>query len=151
MPRLEYSVHTDVSPERVLAAATDFSDRRPELWPNLSRRLFKVHEHGDAFCDCTEGSDVLGGIWARERYEWAGNSVRGTVVESNVFKPGGTWELRAEPDASGGTNVTVVSSRTPKGKGLLFAPMMMVAGPKILSGHLRKTLALVESESANAS
>jgi hypothetical protein len=147
--RIEFTIDSDVPPERVLAAATDFSERRPDLWPNLSRRFYKVHERGDGWCECTEGSDVAGGIWARERYEWSGNSIRGTVVDSNIFK-GGTWELRAEPDGQGGSRVTVVNDRTPKGKGLLFAPMMRLRGKKLLAGHMQRTLALIEQEASGA-
>ena len=87
--------------------------------------------------------------WAREHYEWSGNSIRGRVIDSNVFKRG-TWELRAEADGRGGSTITVVNDRVPKGRGLMFAPMMMVAGRKLLSGHLRKTLALIAQQSAGA-
>jgi hypothetical protein len=90
---------------------------------------------------------VAGGIWARERYEWTDTSIRGTVLESNVFKRG-TWELRVEPYGRGGSRVTIVNDRVPKGKGLLFAPMMMVAGKKMLAGHLRTTLALIAQQPA---
>jgi len=145
MPRIEFSVETDLPPERVMAAATDFSDRRPDLWPNVSRRFYEVHDQGEGWCECTEGSDLAGGIWARERYEWTPNSIRATVVDSNIFKDG-TWELRVDPAGAGGSRVTVVNARTPKGKGLLFAPMMMLTGKKMLAGHLRKTLDLVERQ-----
>ena len=145
MARIEFTVDSDIPPERVLVAATDFSERRPDLWPGISRRFYEVHEQGDGWCECTEGSDVAGGIWARERYEWSGNSVRATVVDSNVFKDG-TWELRAEPDERGGSRVTVVNNRRPKGKGLLFAPIMMLRGEKILAGNLQKTLVLLGQE-----
>jgi hypothetical protein len=30
----------------VLGALTDFSPRRPELWPNISPRLYQVHSVG---------------------------------------------------------------------------------------------------------
>jgi Polyketide cyclase / dehydrase and lipid transport len=149
VPRIEFTVETDVPPERVMAAATDFSERRPDIWPNVSRRFYKVHESGPNWCECTEGSDVAGGIWARERYEWTESSIRGTVLESNVFK-GGTWELRAEPAGRGGSRVTVVNNRSPKGKGLMFAPIMRLRGSTILAGHLRKTLALLEQQPPGA-
>ena len=147
MPRIEFSVDSDLPPERVLAAATDFSERRPDLWPNLSRRFYQVHEQGDGWCECTEGSAVAGGIWARERYEWTHDSIRGTVIDSNVFKRG-TWELRTEPNGRGGSRITVINNRVPKGKGLLFAPMMLVAGKKMLTGHLQKTLTLIAQQPA---
>jgi hypothetical protein len=33
----DFRIETTVSPERLLAAATDFSERRPDLWPGISR------------------------------------------------------------------------------------------------------------------
>ena len=142
MPKIEFTVDSDLPPERVLAAATDFTERRPDLWPSISRKFYKVHERGDGWCECTEGSDVAGGIWARERYEWSGSAIRGTVIDSNIFKSG-TWELRAEPNESGGSRITVVNDRVPKGKGLMFAPMMMLMGKRMLAGHLQKTLGII--------
>jgi hypothetical protein len=147
MPRIEFTVESALPPERVLAAAADFSERRPDVWPNISRKYYKVHDQGDGWCECTEGSDTAGGIWARERYEWSGNSVTGTVLESNIFKSG-TWTLRAEPRPDGGSTITVVNDRRPKGKGRVFAPVMLVSGKKMLAGHLKRTLELVEKEQA---
>ena len=144
MGKIEFTVDSDLPSERVLAAATDFTERRPDLWPGISRKFYKVHEQGDGWWECTEGSDTAGGIWARERYEWSGNSIRGTVVDSNVFKSG-TWELRAEPSESGGSRITVVNDRAPKGKGLLFAPIMLLMGKKILADNLPKTLDIIEA------
>ena len=89
MPRIEFTVDSNVPPDRVLAAAADFSERRPDLWPNISRRRYTVHERGDTWAQVTEGSDVMGGIWARERYDWSTpGTVRATVVDSNVFAGG---------------------------------------------------------------
>jgi hypothetical protein len=138
-------VETSLPPERVLAAASDFSERRPDVWPNISRRFYKVHEQGEGWCECTEGSDTAGGIWARERYEWSGNTIRGTVIESNIFKSG-TWELRADPKPGGGSTVTVINDRRPKGKGLVFAPVMLIRGRKMLAEQLRTTLGALEQE-----
>jgi hypothetical protein len=39
--RLDIAVeaHTSASPEQVLALARDFSERRPELWPNVKASI----------------------------------------------------------------------------------------------------------------
>ena len=145
MARIEFNLTSALPPERILAAATDFSEARPDLWPAISRRYYKVHDQGEGWCDCTEGSDVAGGIWAREHYEWSGNTVTATVRESNIFK-GGTWQLRVDPAPDGGCTITVVNDRRPKGKGLLFAPVMLVNGKKILARNLQETIALLESQ-----
>ena len=149
MPRIEYSVGSDLAPERVMAAITDFSDRRPDLWPNISRKFWQLHDRGENWAECTEGSDVAGGIWARERYEWTADRVVGTVQDSNVFASG-TWTLTVEQRPDGGSHITVVSDRRPKGKGLLFAPMMMLNGKRMLTGHLLKTLAIVQASDSSS-
>ena len=146
MPRIEFTLDSDVAPERVLAAAADFSDRRPELWPNLSRRYYKVHERGDTWAEATEGSDVMGGIWARERYDWSTpGTARATVVDSNVFA-GGTWELRAEPNDRGGSRIHVLNDRRPKGKGRVAAVMMTFMGNQLLRKQLERTVAILEGQ-----
>jgi len=38
----DFTVDTPVSPERMLAAATDFSERRPDLWPLITRKHYRV-------------------------------------------------------------------------------------------------------------
>jgi hypothetical protein len=146
MPRVQFTVESDLPPERVMAAATDFSERRPDLWPNISRKYYEVHEQGANFCECTEGTEIMGGIWARERYEWTSDTILGRAVESNVFHPGGTWELRVEPNGTGGSRIHVDNNRRPKGKALLLAPMMAIGGKKLLAGHLQKTLDIVRGE-----
>jgi Polyketide cyclase / dehydrase and lipid transport len=146
VPRIEFTVDSNVAPERVLAAAADFSDRRPELWPNISRRYYKVHERGDTWAEATEGSDLMGGIWARERYDWSTpGAVHATVVDSNVFA-GGTWELRAEPNGRGGSRIQVVNDRRPKGKGRVAAVMMTFTGKQLLRKQLGRTLAILEGQ-----
>jgi hypothetical protein len=43
----DVSIETNVSPERLLAAATAFTDRRPDLWPNIDRKQYRVFSVGD--------------------------------------------------------------------------------------------------------
>lgn len=42
MVEFRASAATHLSPEAVLAAATDFSERRPEIWSNLAPRVHRV-------------------------------------------------------------------------------------------------------------
>ena len=39
MPHIVVDIDSDVPAEQVLAAATDFSEQRPALWPNISREF----------------------------------------------------------------------------------------------------------------
>jgi hypothetical protein len=54
------SARTSASPEQVLAAARDFSERRPKLWPNVKAKHFVVHDEGEEFADVTEGIWITG-------------------------------------------------------------------------------------------
>ena len=144
MPRVVVDLNTDVPAERVLAAAIDFSERRPELWPNISREFWRLHDHGENWAEATEGSPA---VWARERYEWAGDSVVGTTQNSNVWQPGGTWTLTAEP-RRGGSHVRVVLDRRLKGRGWIFYPMVVLFGRQMFGRNLVKTLRVLQSTGA---
>lgn len=148
MPRIAFEIQSVVPPERVLAAATDFSDRRPEIWPLIDPAVYRVCAIGDGWADVTEGSAMLGGIWARERYDWSmPGVVRATIQDSNVYRPGGTWELRAVPSAGGsGSRVSVVNDRRPRGlRGYVLAAMLHLLGRRELPRALRLTLDRLES------
>jgi hypothetical protein len=148
MTAVRFTLETSVAAEHILAAATDFSERRPDLWPNISRRFYKVHEVGDTWAEVTEGSDNMGGIWARERYEWSTpGTVTGTVQESNIFQPGGTWEIRVRPTAHGASSVELVRDRKGKSlKGKVLETMLAIAGRKILLKALQPTLDILAQE-----
>lgn len=142
MTQVQFTLETPVPAERILAAAIDFSERRPELWPNISRRFYKVHEIGETWAEVTEGSDTMGGIWARERYDWSTpGTVRATVQESNVFQPGGTWQIRIQSAETDGSRIELTRNRRGKGiKGRVIESTLAVAGRKVLSAGLQQTL-----------
>jgi hypothetical protein len=137
MPRVVVDVDSDVPAERMLAAATDFSERRPELWPNISRDFWQLHDRGANWAEATEGSP---GVWARERYELSGNRVVGTTQDSNVFRPGGTWQLTVEPRGGDGSHIRIVFDRRFKGRGWVFYPAVALFGRRMFERNLQKTL-----------
>jgi hypothetical protein len=110
VPRLTYGADSTASPEQVIDAVKDFSERRAEIWPIIDS--YEVHEVTKDFADVTEGTDALGkNFWARERYEWPERDlVRTTTTDSNVFEPGSSWQLRATAQ-EGGSRVEVVNHR----------------------------------------
>ncbi|HEY8817981.1 MAG TPA: hypothetical protein VIM25_04095 [Candidatus Limnocylindrales bacterium] len=40
MARIHYEADGSIPADRFIAALTDFSERRPELWPNLDARYY---------------------------------------------------------------------------------------------------------------
>jgi hypothetical protein len=112
---LSMSPPSRISPERVLAAARDFSERRADRWPDVHVEYLHVHELGETFAEVTEGNpSEVGFMWERLRYDWSQpGSVKATVVDSNVFHPGSTWELRARP-SNGGSLVEIIGIVTPR-------------------------------------
>lgn len=145
---------TPVPPERVLEAALDFSERRSELWPDVHVEHFALHRAGDGFAEVTEGNpSPIGPFWERLRYEWSEpGSIKGVVIDSNIFKPGSTWEITATP-AEGGTRVAVTMVREFKGlRGRLVGPIMIHTGlaKRTLADHLRHFLAQLERQGPEA-
>ncbi len=147
MANVEFEHVTDVPAQAVLAAATDFSDRRPIFWPTIDPTVYRVHEVGDTWAEVTEGSAFFGTIWARERYDWSTpGSVRATVLDSNVFRSGGTWELQAST-TDGRTKVAIRSRRQAFGaRGRLLGALLTIAGRSILSGNLQRTVRVLEAK-----
>lgn len=148
---IQFEVESPLDPEAVLEALTDFSERRPELWPAIDPKVYQVHEVSASSALVTEGTDVMGGIWATELYEWDGSgTVRATIQESNFWHPGGTWELTAARRNEGGSILRVTRDRRPKiAKARLLELMMRVVGPRVLAKELLKTPAVngrIESE-----
>jgi polyketide cyclase/dehydrase/lipid transport protein len=145
MATFSYVVAAAVPPERVLAALTDFSDRRPDLWPTLARHYYKVLQVGPTSADVTEGSSVFGGIWGREHYDWSTPGVvTATLVESTIAEPGGTWTFTVRSDGQGGSVTTGEMRRKSKGlKGRLVGALAQITGPQLFASNLKKTLAIV--------
>jgi len=142
MATIRYAADGAVSPERFIAALTDFSGRRPELWPNLDAGFYKLHDRGETWAEVTEGTDVFGGVWAREQYDWSepGHVVL-RLIESPHFKAGTTIEYQVTPRPDGGCHVEVVSTRIPTSlPGRLVGWILQIIGTRRFARDLRTTL-----------
>jgi hypothetical protein len=152
VPRVHVVEQSTASAERVLEAARDFSERRAEMWPDVHVEHLQLHEAGDAWAEVTEGNPwPIGYVWERLRYDWSEpGSIKGTVVDSNIFKPGSTWELRATP-ANGGSRVEVIGVRHLRGRGRALAPVFPLGlAARTVAEHLRHFLSVVEQGSPGA-
>ena len=141
------SAESSASPEQVLAAARDFSAHRAQIWPNVEAKRLEVHERGDTWAEVTEGTMVLGVFWERCRYDWSEpTQVTATVIESNVFKPGSSWQLQAAPRSGGGSVVatTVVRDYRNGFKGTFARVVNHLGGRRLFGWFLRSALAAIE-------
>jgi len=139
------TAETSAPPERVLDAARDFSERRAEVWPNVSLNHLEVHERGDTFAEVTEGL-FSGFFWERCRYDWSRpGSVTATVRDSNILQPGSSWEIKATP-GNDGTLVEAMFAREYRGglKAAFAMNVFRVAGKWLAGSDLRRALSKVE-------
>jgi len=139
--------NTRATPQEVIGALTDFSERRLELWPNIDRNYYKVHQVSTTSADVTEGSR---GIWERTHYDWSEpGKVHIRVGDSNAFRPGSYWMYSVERLPDGGSHVHLEFLRTPRNvKGLLLSALLSVAGRKIFGDFLDETLHRLERRHA---
>ena len=151
VPTVHVVDHTPLSPERVLAAAHDFSERRADLWPDVHVEHLRVHEEGETFAEVTEGNPwPIGHVWERLRYDWSTPGVvKGTVVDSNIFKPGSSWEIRATP-SNAGTRVEVIGVRHLSGiRGRMLYPFPLGLAKQTVAAHLRHFLSTLEAKASD--
>lgn len=71
---------------------------------------------------------------------------QGTVVASNIFRPGSTWEIRATR-SDGGTRVEVIGVRHLSGiRGRLLYPFLPLGmAERSVAAHLRHFLSTLEA------
>ena len=147
---IRVAAKTSLPPERVLDAGHDFSERRAQVWSNVKVKHLEVHELGDTFAEVTEGTWVVGLFWERSRYDWSQPGlVKATVIDSSVFEPGSTWELRATP-SDGGSEVRIVLHRGFRRgpKGTIASAVHHTAGKWVWGWFLRRALVAIERQAA---
>ena len=53
---MRFDLDTKASPEQVLEAMTEFTDRRTRIWKTLDPEVYEVREQGDTWAVAREGS-----------------------------------------------------------------------------------------------
>ena len=104
---VRFQVDTIATPEQVLRALTDFTDRRLEIWRRtLDPRSYELRGQGDTWAVARESSPGSP-FWVVARYDWSGpRTVRWTVEESS-YGGGGTGVVHVEPRPGGGSRLHV--------------------------------------------
>lgn len=153
MAKIHYEADGAVSAERFITALTDFSERRPKLWPNLDAKYFTLHELGDRWAEVTEGTDVLGGVWAREHYDWSQPGlVRLRLVEAVDFRPGTLIDYQVADRPDGGCHVAVDFQRTAASlRGRFVGVVVQLTGTRRFTKDLHETLDRLARSSSRSS
>ena len=142
----DFAVETSVQPEVILAAAADFSERRPDHWPGITRKSYRVYSLGDGVAEVNEGSWPID---SRVRYEWSGDTVRGVTVDCTTVAAGSIWQLRARPRQGGGSVVDVHFDYLFKGPGLMVWALIQLLGRGVLKKIFKRTVDILESEQSS--
>lgn len=133
-----------ITPERFIAALTNFGPGRGEIFAHSHEDSVKVNARGDGWADVTEGS--AGGLWERLRYDWSQrNVVRLTTTDSNAWSAQSNWLYTLTPRNDGGTDIDLVAVRKGRNaKGRLGAGLLAAVGKWIIGADLRKSLKAIE-------
>ena len=149
MPKVHVVDESSASADRVLRAARDFSARRAELWRDVHIEHLEVHDSGEAWADVTEGNPwPVGVVWERLHYDWSEpGAVKGRVIDSNIFKPGSTWEIHATALDGVDRRVEILAVRHLRGvKGWMLAPLFPLGlARRDVADYLRRFLGKVEA------
>jgi len=134
---------TSLSPERVISALTDFSERHPAIWPGLEPSIYEVHSLGDTRAEVKKGSRLPGmTVWAIEHHDWSvPGTVTWTVKESNFCAPGSSVSAQVLPCPGGGSRVHVAWNRTGVGlRGRMIVGMVKLSGGKPVVASIKQGL-----------
>lgn len=121
---MRFDVTTKASPEQVLQALTDFSDRRPEIWNRtLDPETYELRELGDTWAvarESTPGSP----FWVVCRYDWSDPTVVRWTDDENSYGGHGSGSIRISPTDDGGSRLDVewtnTGARRARDKVMLF-------------------------------
>jgi hypothetical protein len=150
MPTIRVVAETSLSPDVVMNAAHDFSERRAEIFPAVELEHFEVHELSTTSADVTEGTKTgpFGTNWERCRYGWPEpNAVRAPVTDSNVYEPSGSsWEIVASPQGSGSRVEMTWERQFQRGaRGRIFGTAFRLVGRPIFGRYARQVLKNIET------
>ena len=139
---MRFELTTTASPQQVLSALTDFSDRRPQIWHRtLDPRTYELREQGDTWAVAKE-STAGSPFWVVERYDWSDlGVVRWTDVETS-WGGLGAGEVRILPDGSGSRLQAAWSNGEASGLRDRVLLWLLHRGPmhRVISGMWRRTL-----------
>ena len=134
---------TILTPERYIAALTDFGPGRSHVFGNSADEYVELHHLGPTRAEVTEGSR---GVWERLHYDWSNpNRVVLTTIDSNVWggASGHTYSFTRRRD--GMTDIDVVVVREGKNlKGRILGLVLGTIGRSVLEGAFENSVLAIE-------
>jgi hypothetical protein len=150
MSTIHLNQTTSATPERFVAALTDFGPGRSKLFGNSADKYLTVHDQGPHHADVTEGSS---GIWERLHYDWSDpNRVVLTTTDSNLWGGNSSHTYTFTRQPNGTTDVDVVVVREGKNlKGRVLAIVVGTVGKGILRKAFAQTVKSIEGRNDDPS
>ncbi|HZT96037.1 MAG TPA: hypothetical protein VFB34_04285 [Chloroflexota bacterium] len=146
MAAYRFSVDCPVPADQLFAMLTDFSDSRPDYFPNLSRKTYQVLERHDGVAVVREGA---GPFWTIERYDFsAPGRIWSVVQDSNVLAPGGMIDMRIKPQNGRGSTIEVNIERRFvgwRGGVMRFSIATRGGGTRFFRWQLKRSLVAIMS------
>ena len=138
---LTTTVESDVPPDVIRRGLLDFSDERPNRWPQLDPKTYEVHWVDETSAEVTEGSPFPK-VWNRERYDWSHPTIiTWTAQESNFCTPGSHISMDIQPTDAGRSSVAVTWDRTAaNARGLSNLAVIRLGGERLLRWATERSL-----------
>jgi len=151
MPTIRLTETTTVTPERFIAALTEFGPGRSKVWTNSTPEYLQVHSLSETSADVTEGSSAGGGTWERLSYDWSTpNRVTMATTDSNIWGRASGHDYTLVPNRDGGSTINVVIVRQGKNvRGVLIGALAALIGKPFIRRELRKSIAAIEASAAS--
>ena len=135
---------TTLTPEKYIAALTDFGPGRSKRFGNSADEYLQVHQLSRTQADVTEGS---GGVCERLHYDWSdANRVVLTTTDSNIWggSSGHTYTFTRHFD--GTTDIDVAVVREGKNlKGWLLGLVLGTIGKGVLEKAFVNSVKAIEA------
>ena len=144
---------SSLTPQQVVAALTDFSERRPQMWTGITPSYYEVYSVSQTQARVREGTKQGPvDVWAIENYDWSTPGVvTWTVEESNFCTPGSYVRATITPRGDGGSRIRCEWERTPtRFSSRLIFMMLKLTGGKAITKSLREGLENYERASSSA-
>ena len=126
---VQFVIDCPLRSEVVFDALTDFSEKRVQYFPNLSRANYAVIERDAKTALVREGT---GPFFTTERYDWStAGRIWSVIEESNVAMPGGMTDIRITTRSDGWCRLNVDIDRQFYGwKGTVIDAAVVLNGKK---------------------